>query len=145
MTGPLDLPPIRESPITGVIAGFFAYWGTQYTIDLIGRADQVTSTQWRYLMSVPGGRWSWITVFGVGSALLILGLCGRHYRTRAAGLTILGFGALAIAAFYICAPLIDPGLTTLGWHPWWPYGPACIGLAIFNTKPIRWRIGWLTR
>ena len=145
MTGPLDLPPIRESPLTGVIAGFFAYWGTQYTIDLIGRADQVTSTQWRYLMSVPGGRWSWITIFGVGAAILILGLLGPHYRTRATGLALMGFGSLSIAAFYICAPLIDPGLTTLGWHPWWPLAVIYLTLAIINWRPTRWRQTWLLR
>jgi hypothetical protein len=129
---------IRESGLATGIGWAVALWACLYTIDLAARADQVTSKQWQYLMSVPGGQWSWTALFGMGGLLLLVGMLTRLYRLRAVGCAILGTGALTIAAFYWCAPTIDPGLTTLGYHPWYAWGIVLMFCAAVNWRPVAW-------
>lgn len=129
---------VRESGIVTGIGWFLAAWGWIFTIDLVGRADQVTSAQWRYLMGVPGGRWAWIAIFGGGALILTFGQLLGRFKLRGAGMAMMGFGSLAIAVFYLCAPLIDPGLTTLGWHPWWGLAAVLLMGAVVNWKPVTW-------
>lgn len=114
------------------------FWGMGFTIDLVARADKVTSRQWQYLMSVPGQQWAWVSVFGTATALLIAGQLARAHRLCAAGCAIAGFGAGMIGVFYMAAPVIDPGLTTLGYWPWLLTMFVMLVAAVINWKPAKW-------
>lgn len=131
------LPVIRESSIFAGICWMLAAWGVGFGLDLIARADAVTSAQWRYLMSVPGGHWAWVVVFMAGALLLIYGLLAINYRLRAAGCALLGLGCGLIAGFYIAAPFIDPGLTTLGYWPWLLGAAVMVLAAVVNLSRSR--------
>lgn len=129
---------IRESRVMTGVGWVIVGWAIGFTLDLIARADDVTSAQWRYLMSVPGGHWAWVGVFIIGAMFVTYGLASLRYVLRAIGFGILGFGCGAIAAFYIVAPFVDPGLTTLGYWPWLLGAVGLISIAAVNAKPITW-------
>lgn len=128
----------RESGIVAGLGWALAMWACWFTFDVAWRGMKVTSPQWRYLMSVPGHQWAWAAVFGTAALLLTLGMATRRYAARAAGLAIMGFGCGSIAAFYACAPLIDPGLTTLGYHPWLISAGLMLLGAVINWRPVAW-------
>lgn len=113
-------------------------WGLGFTCDLAARADNVTSRQWHYLMSVPGNQWSWAAIFGAGTALLIAGMLTNVYRLRAIGCGAMAFGSGLTVAFYMAAPMIDPGLTTLGYWPWIFTMLGMIVGAVVNWNPTTW-------
>ena len=124
-----------------ILAGIgtvIAIWAAGFTVDLIARADAVTSAQWRYLMSVPGGKWTWSALFLTASLTLTYSLATHHTTIRALGYALLALGCGAIAGFYIVAPLIDPGLTTLGYWPWLLAAAAMMFLAVAHAKPRPW-------
>ena len=129
---------IRESGIATGIGWAITAWTLIYTIDLAGRADDVTSAQWRYLMSVPGHQWSWVALFGTGTLLLALGMLGRLHRLRALGYAIIGAGSLGIAVFYALAPAVDPGLTTLGYHVWYAWAATLFFCSAASWRPVTW-------
>ncbi|MBJ7382997.1 MAG: hypothetical protein JHC55_00730 [Mycolicibacterium sp.] len=131
-------PAVRESGVFTGICWIVAAWGIGFTLDLVARADDVTSSQWRYLMSVPGGRWSWVGVFLVGALVLTHGLAAQNYLLRTIGCGVLGFGCGAIAAFYVVAPFVDAGLTTLGYWPWLLGAAVLVFCAMVNAKPRAW-------
>lgn len=137
-TAPTSAPVVRESGLVAGICWVLDTWSFGFTLDLIARADDVTSAQWRYLMSVPGGNLAWAGVFLSGALALVYGLAVVNYRLRAIGCGLIGFGCSAIAAFYVFAPLIDPGLTTLGYWPWLLGGLILILAALVNAKPLTW-------
>lgn len=113
-------------------------WGLGFTCDLAARADNVTSRQWQYLMSVPGNQWTWVAIFGSGAALLIAGMLTHVYRLRALGCAAMAFGSLLIGGFYVVAPAIDVGLTTLGYWPWFLTTLVMIVGACANWRPTTW-------
>lgn len=129
---------IRESGIACGIGWTLTAWAWWLTADLAWRGDNVTSRQWQYLMSVPGHQWTWVVLFGAGAFILSLGMVAADYTSRAIGLVILSLGAGAIAAFYLTAPLIDPGLTTLGYHPWLLCAAGMLPCAVVNWRPVAW-------
>lgn len=129
---------IRESGIAAGVGWVLTTWAGWFTTDLVWRADQITSRQWLYLMSVPGHQWSWAGLFGSGVMLLVLGLVGTRYRLRAAGFALIAVGTGLIAGFYLAAPFIDPGLTTLGYHPWLLSMVVMLFCAVVNWRPVSW-------
>lgn len=135
-------PPVilREGKITYAIHWLCVAWILNFTFDVLARADDVTSRQWQYLMSVPGHKFFWASLFGISAILIIFGLLSEEYKytLRCIGLLIGGSGCLMVVAFYILAPLIDPGLTTLGFHPWMVPGVIFIAGAFINWKPVKW-------
>jgi hypothetical protein len=126
---------IRESGICGGACWALTGWLWWFTVDLVWRADNVTSRQWQYLMSVPGHQWTWAALYAAAALILTVGMITTRYRLRSAGLAIGGFGALLIAAFYALAPDIGAGLTTLGYHPWLLGGGAMLLAAVVNWRP----------
>ncbi len=131
---------IRESKLFHLLTGVLAIWSWMFATDMAGRADQITSRQWQYLMSVPGHQWSWTAVFFMAAVITTIGLLAEHHKyvIRAFGLGLMSLGALGIGVFYIVAPLIDRGLTTLGYHPWFITGSLMLFAAVANWKPLRW-------
>lgn len=83
---------LRASGFLNGIGWMLTAWGIGFTLDLVARADNVTSPQWRYLMSVPGGEWSWVAVFGSGTVLLIAGMLSQAYKVRAFGCAVMAVG-----------------------------------------------------
>lgn len=135
--GSWNVPLLRELKLIAWAQWLVVAWAWWYTTDLTFRAPYVTSRQWLYLMSTPGHHWSWVALFGSGAIILTTGMLTGRYVLRAIGLAVLGFGAFFIAAFYIAAPLIDPGLMTLGYQSWLPTCAPLLLLAVVNWRPVR--------
>ena len=129
---------IREGRLVTGLCGFVAGWLVAFSAELGVRGHHINSAQWRYLMSVPGHRWSWVALFATAALLILIGLATHQYRIRAVGLMLAGFGCLTVAGFYGAAVLIDSGLTTLGYYPWIGCGTALLGLGVTNWRPVRW-------
>jgi hypothetical protein len=130
--------PIRESGVATGCAWGLAVWAAGFAANIGWAGDKITSTQWQYLMSVPGGKWFWAGMFGVGALILVIGLITRRYTLRAAGLLIAALGCLLISGYYIVAPLLERGLITLGWWPWLGFGFVYLFSAVVNWRPILW-------
>jgi hypothetical protein len=109
-----------------------------FAVLLVLTGDQLTSRQWTYLMDVPGGQLFWGTLFAAGALAGLLGTVCHAYRITAAGMCATGFACLLIAAFYLFAPLIDPGMYTLGYVPWFIVALITFCAAVFSWAPIRW-------
>jgi len=120
--------------VTALIAAITAVFVTM----LVFAAHLVTSPQWRYLFSVPGGQWSWAALFGAATLLMAVGLALHRHRVTAIGYGLLTFGSALISAFYLAAPLIDPGLVTFDWYPWAiALIPGLVGTVLY-LKPASW-------
>lgn len=129
---------IRETSVAASVGWFLCGWSFTFCAALAYWADNITSRQWLYLMGVPGHQWTWVTIYGVAAWVLLVGMVFRRYRIRAAGLLIMGTGCTLIFFFYLFAPLIDPGLVTLGSFPWAiAAGLMYVGAAI-NWSPSLW-------
>lgn len=129
---------IRESGIAAGLAWVGAFWAAAFAINTMAVADRLTSPQWISLMTVPGGKWLWVTIFGGAATILTAGLLLNRYRVRAVGFGVVGVGCLGIATFYLIAPLFHLGPITLGYWPWFiPAGVGMLG-AITNWWPIEW-------
>lgn len=128
----------RESHIVRSAEWVLAVWVTGFAVDLIVRGGKVTSNQWRYLMLIPGHQWTWAAIFGTASVVAMAGLARSRYRWIAVGLALMGAGSTGIAAFYLVAPFIDPGLTTLGYSPWFIVAGIELLGAVLNWRPAQW-------
>lgn len=116
---------------TAVLTAFFA-------VALILWSDQVTSPQWRYLFTFPGGQYSWAAIFAAASACMIVGLPRRWYLLVALGNAALGVGSALVATFYAVAPMLGEGMVTFGWYPWLvALIPSTLGAVIY-WRPTRW-------
>lgn len=127
----------RESGIIAGIGWAFAAWAWAFTCALAYWADDVTSKQWQFLMTIPGHQWTWVGLFGTGATVLAVGMATARYRLRAAGLLVIGLSCLGIATFYAWAPILN-GLVTLGSFPWLIPTGITAALAVLNWFPIRW-------
>jgi len=129
---------VRESKMGRIVFALIAAWACWFAIDVVRIGDQVTSKQWQYLMEVPLGKWLWLILFGVSGVITLTGLAMHAYRIAAVGLSLIGVACLLIAGFYLVAPLIDPGLLTLGYNPWaFPAGAAFFCAAL-NWTGATW-------
>jgi hypothetical protein len=129
---------IRESRLGKAIVAGIAVWSLWFAFDVARIGARVTSKQWQYLMEVPAGRWFWAVAFGIGAAITLLGLVYERYIVSAIGLFFIGSSCSLIAAFYLLAPLIDEGLLTLGYNPWFfPAAFAYIFAALIG-RPTLW-------
>jgi hypothetical protein len=128
---------LREMKLVGWGQWAITVWSWWYTADLTFRATDVTSSQWVYLMSVPGGHWTWAALFGWAAINLTTGMLMRRYWLRAVALALMGFGCFFTSAFYVAAPLIEPGLLTLGYHGWFLSCGLLLFLAVVNWRPVR--------
>lgn len=130
--------PLRESGFLGGVAWFMAVWAGGFALNTALVADQLTSPQWRSLMTVPGGKWFWVAVFGLAAAALGIGLIANRYRLRAIGLGLIGLGCGSVMVFYILAPWFNLGPTTLGHWPW----VLGVGIGVFGFVVNWWPIPW---
>ncbi len=132
MAATRDSSPVR-------LAGYcVALWGLLVSTMWMAFGDVVTSRQWTYLMSVPGGKWSWALTFGAFALLLLY----AQYRVKHTLIVVgaLGVGApcLLVMFLYLTAPLYVEDLFTLGWLPWLLSGGAAIGVAAMNRNDCEW-------
>ena len=125
---------VRDTHLGRAVFAIIAAWACWFAIDVIRIGDKVTSKQWQYLMEVPLGKWFWLIIFGLAGVTTLFGLATRAHRVTAAGLFFIGGACLLIAGFYLIAPLIDPGLLTLGYNAWaFPAGAAFLCAALSWT------------
>lgn len=96
--------------LTVMAVAFAAFIGWQ--------GDQLTSRQWEYLMTVPGGKWSWAVTFGALGIFCAWGMMRRKDMHIAVGLFGVGMLCGFVASCYILAPIEDSSLRTGGWWPW---------------------------
>jgi hypothetical protein len=129
---------IRDSKIGRALAAFTAVTWLVFAVLCAWLGNAVTSKQWVYLMSIPGGKWFWAGTFGIGSAVALYGIIKRCYRLTAIGLFVVGTCCFLIFAFYLLAPLIDPGLMTLGYVVWFFGTVPVYALAAVNVTPVSW-------
>jgi hypothetical protein len=128
--------PFRETGIARGFAKFLGIWALVFAAAAVFLGDRLTSKQWTYLFSVPGGKVFWAILFGMGGLITLWGVYRTHYSSCATGLFLMGSGCGAVAMFYLLAPLIDRGLLTLGWVPWGLGVGVTYFFAIINWKPI---------
>lgn len=129
---------IRESRLGRAICRGVSIWAILFGIVFGWLGNHVTSKQWQLLMGVPGDKWFWAIVFTVPGSVALLGLTTTAYRAIATGLFVIGCGCLLISSFYLLAPLIDPGLFTLGWVPWLMCAAVAFFGAVTNWTDVRW-------
>lgn len=129
---------IRESHMGRGLFGFLSGAWMLFAVLCAWLGDDVTSRQWVYLMGVPGGNWFWSIVFCGGALAGLLGVTTHLYRLTAAGLFVDGLACLLIASFYVFAPLIDPGMITLGYVVWFITAVLSFFAAVVSWAPIRW-------
>lgn len=129
---------IRESGLSAAIACLAMLWSAGFAVNTALVADQLTSPQWISLMTVPGGKWFWITVFGGAATVMCAGLTRRSYLLRGVGFGLIGAGCLGIAMFYWVAPWFHLGPVTLGYWSWFLGVGIGIGGAVVNWWPIQW-------
>lgn len=82
------------------------------------QGNALTSKQWIYLMTVPGGKWSWTIAFGVPAILGMYCQLRSHGVNVSAALSAIGVFSAFVSVCYILAPLQDTSLKTGGWWPW---------------------------
>lgn len=120
-------------------AGFFINcWAVAFALGCAVIGDKVTSTQWKYLMSIPGGKWTWAIVFAASGVLGLCGLVRKRYGLTVIGAGGVGFSCLGIAVFYIMAPFFLDNLLTLGFMPWLGFGGVAIGVGAMNRNDREW-------
>lgn len=129
---------LRESRILTAALWILSSWSLLFAVLLAWLGDKVTSRQWLYLLSVPGHKWFWAVLFGSAAVMVLWGLTRGGYGWRGAGLFLAAVGCTIIAGFYLFSPLIDPGLLTLGYIPWFPGAGFLAWLAAINWRPTPW-------
>lgn len=131
-------PVMRESGFIRMVTGAMCAITAVFTFALIFWSDQVTSPQWRYLFTFPGGEGTWAVLFGGATLCMVVGLIKRWHRLTAVGNAILGVASALVAVFYAVAPVIDDNMVTFGWYPWLvALIPSTLGAAIY-WRPSRW-------
>lgn len=136
-----DLPEqfiLRESTLARGVFWATSVWALMFGVACGWFGDKVTSRQWQYLMTIPGGKWLWFSVFAGAAAVAILGLVTRRHAATAIGLCLSGGGSLLIAGFYTLAPIFDRGLLTLGAFPWALCAGVSFVCAAMEGRPVRW-------
>ncbi|AER47498.1 hypothetical protein PBI_DYLAN_70 [Mycobacterium phage Dylan] len=129
---------LRESGLITVVAAMMSVVTLVLVVALLFWADSITSTQWKYLFTFPGGEFSWAAVFGTAAVLMISGLATRRHRVTALGHAVLGVAAGVIAVFYAVAPVLEETMVTFGWYPWLlVLIPSAFGTVIY-WRPVRW-------
>lgn len=129
---------IRESGIVAGISWAIAVWAMGFAVNIFLAADLLTSPQWQSLMTVPGGKWFWIALFGGAGITLVTGLVNERYLVRGVGLCLIGLGCFAIGGWYMIAPFFDLGPVTFGYWPWFlGVGIGLLG-AVANWRPHEW-------
>ena len=129
---------LRESRLIRAACWTVTGWAALFGVTFVVMGDTVTSGQWRYLMGVPGGTWFWLAVFTGSAAVAAVGLARHHHAAVGAGLFVIGSGCLLITVFYLLAPLIDPGLFTLGWFPWALCAATAYMCSVANWRAVSW-------
>lgn len=109
---------LRElGPVQALVA-WLSMWAVLFAGWLVMLADTTTSRQWIWLMSVPGGEWTWAALFTSGAVLSAIGLWLRRYRLVAAGQFLIGTNCLAVAVLYVISPKFLENMVTLNYMPW---------------------------
>lgn len=132
------MTPIRETHLGRGCAYFLTGVWMLFAVLCALTGDWLTSRQWTYLMGVPGGEWFWAFLFAGGALAGLVGTVCHFYRLTAVGMFVDGSGCALIAAFYLCAPLIDPGMYTLGYVPWFAVAVVTFFAAVVNWTPRPW-------
>lgn len=89
-----------------------------FSVLIVAMAPYLTSRQWTYLLSIPGGEWTWLALFGSAAVAALYGLRRRRKWPIVAGLFLMASWCTCIVAFYIAASFYDPALINLGYVPW---------------------------
>lgn len=129
---------IRDSTLGRALYTAIGAWAVAFALVCTFIGDIVTSKQWTYLMGVPGGKWFWSVLFGVAAFVVLAGVVWNSTLAIALGLFVIGSGCGLITAFYLLAPLIDPGLLTLGYMPWALCAAIAYPCAVTAWKPLTW-------
>lgn len=138
------MTPSRDTAAVRLVTAAVGLWGTGFAASCMFLGDRVTSNQWKYLMSIPGGKWTWGIAFGVSGVCCFLGMLVRHWRPvnclhlAAFGASGVGGCALLIAMFYLIAPFVVENMITLGAFPWVFAGSAAILVAAMNRNDSEW-------
>jgi hypothetical protein len=125
--------PLRETQPVRALGVFAGVWAVLFSLNVMIMGDELTSKQWQYLMSFPGGKWFWGISFLCSAALILYGLHKRHYTLIGAGCFAAGFLCAAISLFYWLAPVLGPNLITLGSWPW----AFCAGI-LWGGAAVNW-------
>lgn len=112
---------------------FLTIMALVFAVFMAWQGDKLTSKQWEYLMTVPGGKWSWAVVYGTLGAFCMWGLIRRNAGHVASGLFGIGLFCGFVAVCYILAPLQDSSLRTGGWWPWIVSAAAYFGVGSVNA------------
>ena len=134
MAATRDTTPVR-------LAGYLiAAWSILFGISCGILGDRVNSLQWQYLMSIPGGKWFWATVFVTPGVASVYGLWRKKYICVAIGMCSTGSFCLLIAALYFLQPLLDSDsqIITLGSWPWILSAISGIGVGAMNRNDDEW-------
>lgn len=114
----MNIASVRDSGPMRALGAGLTFWAAMFAVFALLTGNKVTTGQWLYLFSVPGGYYSWAAMFGTSALVSAWGLWTRRYRVAAVGMFGTGTGCLAIAALYLMAPLFGDELITMGWTPW---------------------------
>jgi hypothetical protein len=109
---------LRDSWFVTLLSWALAIWAILFSLDCVRIGDKLTSAQWVYLMSVPGGKWFWAASFGVSGLMFALGLRKEWHRLAGLGSFLVGALCVGIAMFYLLEPIFDTTIITLGYWPW---------------------------
>lgn len=125
--------PLRESQPARAIGHFAGVWALLFSVSVMLMGDKLTSKQWQYLMSFPGGKWFWGICFLTAGCLTLYGLSTESYKMVGVGCFISGSLCTAIALFYALAPIVGPNLLTLGSWPW-----AFAAVILWGGTAVNW-------
>lgn len=120
---------MTESSVVRSLSWGCVYWslGTALLLGILG--DVLTSKQWVYLLSIPGGKWTWALMFGTAGLLACVGLWTHRRVLVTTGLFLSGTWCLCVVLFYLVAPFYDTTLFNLGFCPWCGMGVLMVFLA----------------
>lgn len=129
---------LRESRFINMVTVMMSLVTAMFVVALVLWSDQVTSPQWRYLFTFPGGKWTWSGLFGFATLAMLTGLVTRWHWLTAIGNAVLGISCALVAVFYAVAPVVGQGVVTFGWYPWlMALIPSSLGAVIY-WKPTQW-------
>ena len=128
----------RESTAVRWVSGALAFWSIFFALDTMRIGALVTSKQWQYLMSVPGGRFSWAALYLSGGIIIVYGLVRKRYRVMSGGLFLMAVGMISTALFYFFAPYLNADFLTLGYWIWLLGAGICTFVAAVNWSEETW-------
>jgi hypothetical protein len=130
--------PTRETTLCRSLSLFVAVWSVLFAGAMFLLSDMVNSRQWTYLLSIQGGKWTYLVVYAIAGLVALVGIKKSRYKMAAWGLGISGATSCLIASFYTVAPLVADGLVTLGMAPWFFVGLVSVGAGVFNASDRAW-------